>query len=291
MKKSIIFIGTATLLGLLAGSASASTVYRSYNITTGEHLYTANKYEWSQLPNEGNSWYQDSVTFNAPSKGANVYRLYNPNSGEHLFTMSNFEKNSLVKIGWKYEEVAFHSGGKTPVYRLYNPHAGVGAHLDTANAYEKSVLQKSGWSYEGIAWYAQSQGVAKLPGMNLSQIAKGNYNTLQGTWKNARGSVYVFSKDQVFLDGVNLTWKFKGSGWAGFTPPPKQYIWQGTVIRNGTMQVDTDGCYFLLVPKGIDTSSFEYLPDNSNKSKDRISLLTQNTIEFNDNSYVYYKVN
>lgn len=202
MKKLLLASGLLTLLSAgTVASAHADTVYRNYNSSTGEHLYTANKYEWSQLPLESSSWQQDSVTFNAPSTGANVYRVYNPNSGEHLFTISSYEKNSLLKLGWKSEGVAFHSGGKTPVYRLYNPHAGVGAHLDTANAYEKTVLQKTGWKYEGVAWYAEGQGSVS--------ISSGTYYANVGPTVSAK--IVIESKsykeyDAGVYQGTGIAW-------------------------------------------------------------------------------------
>ncbi|MBG1279297.1 hypothetical protein [Lactococcus lactis] len=161
-KKPILIVASAVVALGVVGSLSAShssadTVYRNYNKRSGEHLYTSH-YEWTTLPKIASDWTQDSVTFDEPATGANIYRVYNPNSGEHLFTSSSYESSQLVKIGWRSEGVAFHSGGKVPVYRLYNPAAGIGAHLDTASAYEKNQLVKVGWKYEGIAWYALSQG-------------------------------------------------------------------------------------------------------------------------------------
>nr|WP_125194933.1 hypothetical protein [Lactococcus termiticola] len=103
------------------------------------------------------------MTFTEPDTGANVYRVYNPKSGEHLFTTSSYEKDSLLKIGWNYEGVPFHSGGSTPVYRLYNPKAGIGAHLNTANVNEKNTLVSQGWTYEGVAWYAKAAGSTTIP--------------------------------------------------------------------------------------------------------------------------------
>ncbi|GBG97145.1 membrane protein [Lactococcus termiticola] len=90
--------------------------------------------------------------------------MYNPASGEHLFTTDANEKSVLSSQGWRYESVAFHSGGKVPVYRMFNAKAGIGAHLNTANANEKQVLQSQGWKYEGIAWYATAAGSAATTG-------------------------------------------------------------------------------------------------------------------------------
>ena len=59
----------------------------------------------------------------------------------------------LTGRGWKAEGTAFRSGTTkdTPVYRLFNPAAGIGAHFVTMDRYEKDILVKKGWKYEGIA--------------------------------------------------------------------------------------------------------------------------------------------
>ncbi|GBG97498.1 hypothetical protein [Lactococcus termiticola] len=165
LKTLAITIAAATTVLLAGASLSAkadTTLYRNWNSATGEHLYTSH-YEWITLPTESAYWHMDSVTFTEPDTGSNVYRVYNPNSGEHLFTTSAYEKDSLVKVGWRYESIAFHSGGNTPVYRLYNPNAGIGAHLDTSSLYEKNSLVSQGWKYEGVAWYAKSAGSTTIP--------------------------------------------------------------------------------------------------------------------------------
>lgn len=41
-----------------------------------------------------------------------MYRLYNPNSGDHHYMTSAAEKNTLVKIGWRYEGVGWRSDEK-----------------------------------------------------------------------------------------------------------------------------------------------------------------------------------
>lgn len=166
-KRQVLVVAGALVASGIVGNlgvsgALADTIYRNYNTVSGEHLYTSH-YEWVTLANTTSDWTQDSVTFDEPATGVNIYRVYNPNSGEHLFTGSAYEASQLMKIGWRSEGVAFHSGGQIPVYRLYNPAAGIGAHLNTANSYEKSQLIKVGWRYEGVAWYALGQGATAVP--------------------------------------------------------------------------------------------------------------------------------
>ncbi|KKW73867.1 hypothetical protein VN96_0438 [Lactococcus cremoris] len=52
--------------------------------------------------------------------------------------------------------VSWHSGGKLPVYRLFNPKA-TGkqeSHHYTLNTYERDNLVRSGWKSDGVAWNA-----------------------------------------------------------------------------------------------------------------------------------------
>lgn len=94
------------------------------------------------------------------TKAINLYRVYNPNTGEHLYTTSTFERDSLVRLGWKNEGIAYKvsstATGNQAVYRLYNKNNG--KHFYTTSSYEKNQLVKAGWYYENIAWYAPTQG-------------------------------------------------------------------------------------------------------------------------------------
>ncbi len=68
-------------------------------------------------------WNYEGVNSQQPATGNAVYRLYNPNSGEHFYTLSSYERDSLVKAGWRYEQISFYSdpAKHTAIYRLFNP--------------------------------------------------------------------------------------------------------------------------------------------------------------------------
>ncbi|GBG97310.1 DUF6287 domain-containing protein [Lactococcus termiticola] len=223
------------------------------------------------LPTLSLDWHQDTVVFNAPSSGDSVYRLYNSKSGEHLFTTDSNEKSVLTAKGWTYEGVAFHSGGKAPVYRLFNPKAGIGAHLDTASQNELSQLIKTGWKYEGIAWYAESQGAVKIPirAMNLSEISKGNYNSIYGLWKNQAGGTIGITRD-------NIVYSLPAANVNGVKVP--KYTQQHVLI--GALKITDNKAtansnvgeasppYWTFVPSGVKfDNSFA---DGSDLSRDRI---------------------
>ncbi|MFK4935511.1 hypothetical protein [Lactococcus garvieae] len=176
-KKQIIgaAVTALTLLGITVSAKSAdaaqTNVYRLYNKVSMEHLYTADRYEYDNLPKLSKDWKREGINFQSYNTNqANtkaVNRVYNPRSGEHLFTTdSNEVKVLTTQYGWKNEGVAWHSpkSGKE-VYRLFNPKAGLGAHFVTADANERNVLttKPNEWKYEGIAWYAISGNTTPDP--------------------------------------------------------------------------------------------------------------------------------
>ncbi|MFC4653063.1 GH25 family lysozyme [Lactococcus nasutitermitis] len=132
-----------------AASTTHQEVYRMYNPNSGEHFYTTNSYEATQLSKTG--WHHEGIGWESPlTKNNPVYRLYNKNGGYHFYTLNNNEKNKLVSLGWRYEGVSFYTGGNSSIYRSYNPNNGM--HNYTLNSYEHTQLVKFGWKNEGTAW-------------------------------------------------------------------------------------------------------------------------------------------
>lgn len=86
-----------------------------------------------------------------------MYRLYNESSGEHFYTASKAEERGLVKLGWRYEGIAWRAPKKssTAVYRVYNPNSG--DHHYTTSKGECNHLVDLGWNYEGIGWYSDDE--------------------------------------------------------------------------------------------------------------------------------------
>ena len=82
-------------------------VYRFFNPTTGEHLFTADKKEMDALKAAG--WNDEGVAFRAAVNGYPVYRLFNEKTGEHYYAAKETEINKLVAEGWVKEGIAFRS--------------------------------------------------------------------------------------------------------------------------------------------------------------------------------------
>ncbi len=146
-------------------------VYRMYNPTTSEHLFTTDADEYAGLVAHG--WKQEGEAWASPADGKGVYRLYNAGLGalgkmSHHYTTDKAEAEKLVaENGWVYDnggKPLFYSAedesgafeGAAPVYRLYN--GGLSAHHYTMDKSEADGLVKnSGWTLEGeggIGFYA-----------------------------------------------------------------------------------------------------------------------------------------
>lgn len=134
------------------------SMFRLYNLNSGEHFYTADTNERNFLVEQG--WKFENVSWIAPEESdAPVYRLYNPNAGDHHYTLDEHEVSVLIKEGWNYEGIGWYSAEEdgSPVYRAYNPNAaGAGAHHFTSDLVEIKSLVKLGWKAEGIAWYGKA---------------------------------------------------------------------------------------------------------------------------------------
>lgn len=134
--------------------ANERYIFRLYNPNEGNHHYTQNLIEATNLQNIG--WIYEGVGWVSPDKGTPIYQLYNPNNGRHHYTSNSGERDNLVQVGWRSEGVAWQSGGSIPVYRVYNPKAQgrEDSHVYTTNTNERDNLIRLGWRSEGVAWYA-----------------------------------------------------------------------------------------------------------------------------------------
>ena len=129
-------------------------MFRVYNPNSGEHFYTSNEFERSNLISLG--WHDEGIGWVAPySSNTPVYRLYNENGGEHHYTTSLAERNNLISLGWNDEGIGWYSDDSqtVPLYRQYNPNAFANNHNYTTSLGENDWLVSLGWRAEGIGWY------------------------------------------------------------------------------------------------------------------------------------------
>jgi hypothetical protein len=135
------------------GETSSIALHRMHNPISGEHFYTSDLYEISQLTSL-NGWIDEDVCWTTSEAGTPVQRLHNPISGEHHYTSDTYEISVLTsQYGWIDEGIGWYSEGTTPIYRLHNPISG--EHLHTKDLYEISQLTSlNGWIDEGIKSYS-----------------------------------------------------------------------------------------------------------------------------------------
>ncbi|MGM0241315.1 hypothetical protein [Enterococcus sp. AZ103] len=152
----VLGIGAVLAVGVFASTnpqeTEATTLYRAYNPTSGEHLFTTNTIEIPYISQFG--WRDEGTAWAVPSSGEPVYRMLNPNTADHHYTLSASERDNLKIKGWRYEGVAWYSGGKTEVFRMYNPNARTGTHHFTTDGNECDYLVRKGWKYEGVGFYS-----------------------------------------------------------------------------------------------------------------------------------------
>ena len=127
-------------------------VYRLYQPSNGEHLYTTDAHERDVLYQTQGWGYEGIAWYAANGTGEPVYRLYNANQQNHLYTTDVNEVNILTNgYGWVVDfdgQPLFYSDGDVPVYRVYNE-ALSGMHHLTTDQNEYNTLPQYGWIQEG----------------------------------------------------------------------------------------------------------------------------------------------
>jgi hypothetical protein len=127
-------------------------VYRLFNPSSAEHLYTSDFYEAMTIAS-AQGWQYEGIGFTASgSSGTPVYRLYSPACGLHLWTTDANEKRelSIAKHEWNYEGVAWFGVKGFHMRRLYDPASG--QHLYTRDSNEVAELtSRCGWREEPSA--------------------------------------------------------------------------------------------------------------------------------------------
>ena len=141
------------------------TIYRLFNPSSGQHLFSANLFEIDSLTGQPHSPYLNEGIAYEVSSGANqdLFRFYNHLTGRHFYTSNISERDLLLdsNLPFIYEGSAYkvHSANLitndlVPVYRFYDSNTHV--HLYTASSVERDIWESGshGWINEGIAWYA-----------------------------------------------------------------------------------------------------------------------------------------
>lgn len=161
----------------IAQSANGTNVpiYRVYNPSSGEHLYTTSPEEVHAVVAAG--WNDEGIGWYAPrdNQGEDVYRLFSLAAGEHLYTTDLNEVETLASRGWVKDfngQPIFKSGGSNAIYRVYNANAGM--HHLTTDANEYETLVANGWNGEGIKLYSAGQNFEQAYPLQSTNITNVN---------------------------------------------------------------------------------------------------------------------
>jgi hypothetical protein len=159
------------LIAPLKTSADSLRFQRAYNPNADYHFFTTSTAEFNNAVAAG---YRDEtagqpgfqVVSDYVAGSALIHRLYNLTTGRHYYTVSAGERDSLVKIGWKFEKdegfmFVGPGAGLSEVFRLYNRNSGV--HLYTENAASKNAILSA---FPGIWEQHSSLGFATAVGAN-----------------------------------------------------------------------------------------------------------------------------
>ncbi len=138
-------------------------VYRLYNMSTSEHLFTTNKTEYDNFVTlceqgkdvwigEGIDWFAEVTPAAADTN--TVRRFYNAALGamgrsSHYYSKDPVEIETLKASGWVDDgaDNYIQSGGSVPIWTCYNEGLG-SAHHYTSNKTEWEGLDQHGWALE-----------------------------------------------------------------------------------------------------------------------------------------------
>ena len=143
----------------------SNSVNRLLNISTGKHLFSANKTEMDYLTGGGYGWVDEGTSYLTPSNStAEVYRFLISDEGRHFYTANKNERDLIRSnlSNFIYEGIAYevysvddHPADATAVVRYYN--SSINSHVYSTSGYEQMLLnQNPQWINEGIAWYGEA---------------------------------------------------------------------------------------------------------------------------------------
>ena len=136
--------------------SGSQVVYRVFNPSTSEHLFTTDTNEVRVLVGSW-GWTYEGSGWVAPAPSSEtlpVFRLFQASTNQHLYTTDENEMRVLTtQYGWVYDnngQPLFYSGGDIPIYRLFNVWSL--QHHYTTSSNENSVLPTKGWGWQQEGW-------------------------------------------------------------------------------------------------------------------------------------------
>lgn len=244
-----------------AASSGEVTMYRLYNPNSGEHLYTMDAFEKSDLVSVG--WKDEGIGWIAPEKSNTpVYRLYNPVAGDHHYTISKAEHDNLVSNGWNSEGIGWYSDDaqSIPLYREYNPNATTGTHNYTMDRSEHDNLVSVGWTDEGIGWYGVSTDV-----LNSISLSEASIPLKIGNKK----AIKVIYNPINYVGGADVIWTSSDTSIATVSNEGVvTAVSEGDAMITASVSGKSADCAVYVKPKtGLDIAK-EYVTTNGKRATD-----------------------
>ncbi len=150
---------TTSAQGQAAGAGGTKVpLYRAYNPSTGNHLFTDSYQEYQNAVknlgyrNEGVDGYLEKTQRPGTEP---VYRMLGP-KGDHLYTTNPSQRQQAQQQGYKDEGVAGYVAtsaqpNTAPLYAMVDPNSG--EHFYTTNPTERQQDLSKGWKDEGVIGY------------------------------------------------------------------------------------------------------------------------------------------
>lgn len=169
----------ALIAAFMPGLAAAQLIQEFFNSFTGHYFITASSDEAAGVAAgvAGPGWKNTGYQFFGESNGVPVCRFYAPlPTNSHFYTADAAECDFLKthNTGWQYEGIAFRanvptngicSGGRIPVYRMYNNRAAAldSNHRFNADDRVASRMAAQGWIVEGVAFCTGNFAAPRAP--------------------------------------------------------------------------------------------------------------------------------
>ena len=159
--------GPSQVADIDASRTLKTQIYRLYQPSSGNHLFTSNTQEIDILTGLPTDSYfiNEGIAYEVGAEAnQNLYRFYNHIAGRHFYTASDFERDHLIfnsSEPYIYEGIAYQvysndhrAAPSTAVFRYFDPTTNY--HFYTASLEEQTILETTHpyWINEGIAWYA-----------------------------------------------------------------------------------------------------------------------------------------
>ena len=248
---------------LITGHHSDGAYYLAaiYYLNQGTSTYLAqSKVASAGGSRESATIYTDGTVFYAqwhslsPDAKGYLYQLKSDNSGVDVLKEADFQIAGVDPNSESGQHTVFGTGSKKE--------------LDLSSLKWKDIE-----NYQATTSVGNQKEQSRSSQLDLEAIKKGDYSSIEGRWRNGKGSELVFDKNGLVNNDLKLGNNFRMID---------SYL-QGGVSSGGP------GAAILFIPAGVDmsvTADNQTIADASDKKQDRI-LITQSVVVNNPEVFYY----